>query len=162
MIAWLLLCAAGIGFLRRVDLFDAFSGGAEEGMKSAVRIVPCLAATLTALRVLESSGLAESLGQALAPFAEALGLPPGSAPMLLLRPLSGSASLALLRDILARYGPDSRTGLVTSAMMGSGETVLYTCAVYLSAAGIRKSRYVIPVSLAGWLAGCVTAGLFFR
>ena len=97
MIAWLLLCAAAIGFLRRVDLFDAFSGGAEEGMKSAVRIVPCLAATLTALRVLESSGLAESLGQALAPFAEALGLPPGSAPMLLLRPLSGSASLALWR-----------------------------------------------------------------
>ena len=162
MIAWLLLCAAAIGFLRRVDLFDAFSSGAEDGMKSAVRIVPCLAATLTALRVLESGGLAGSLGQALAPFAEALGLPSGSAPMLLLRPLSGSASLALLRDILARYGPDSRTGLVTSAMMGSGETVLYTCAVYLSAAGIRKSRYVIPVSLAGWLAGCVTAGLFFR
>ena len=83
-------------------------------------------------------------------------------PLLIMRPLSGSASLALLGDILRAYGPDSRTGLVASAMMGSGETVLYTCAVYLSAAGIKKSRYIIPVSLAGWIAGCVTAGLFFR
>ena len=162
MIAVLLLVTAVIGFFRRVDLFSAFSDGAREGLKSAVRIIPPLAATLTALRVLDSSGLAAVLGTLLAPVAEMLGLPAGTAPLLLLRPLSGSASLAVLRDILAAYGPDSRTGLVASAMMGSGETVLYTCAVYLAAAGVKRSRYVIPVSLLGWLAGCVVAGMFFR
>ena len=162
MIAVLLLITAVIGFFRRVDLFSAFSEGAREGLQSAIRIIPSLAATLTALRVLESSGLAAALCGLLSPAAEALGLPAGTAPLLLLRPLSGSASLAVLRDILAAYGPDSRTGLVASAMMGSGETVLYTCAVYLAAAGVKRSRYVIPVSLAGWLVGCIVAGLFFR
>ena len=159
MIVWLLLFAAVAGIARKVDLFSAFSEGAERGMKSAACILPYLAATLTALRVAESSGLMENLCQALAPVS---GLPSGAMPLLIMRPLSGSASLAVLGDILRTYGPDSRTGLVASAMMGSGETVLYTCAVYLSAAGIKKSRYIIPVSLAGWIAGCVTAGLFFR
>ncbi len=162
MTVWLLLFAVVAGIARKVDLFSAFSEGAERGMKSAARILPYLAATLTALRVAESSGLMENLCQALAPVSGWLGLPSGAMPLLIMRPLSGSASLALLGDILRAYGPDSRTGLVASAMMGSGETVLYTCAVYLSAAGIKKSRYIIPVSLAGWIAGCVTAGLFFR
>ena len=162
MIAVLLLVTAVIGFFRRVDLFSAFSDGAREGLKSAVRIIPPLAATLTALRVLDSSGLAAVLGTLLSPAAEMLDLPAGTAPLLLLRPLSGSASLAVLKNILEAYGPDSRTGLVASAMMGSGETVLYTCAVYLAAAGVKRSRYVIPVSLAGWLVGCIVAGLFFR
>ena len=111
---------------------------------------------------MEQSGLLEVLCGLIEPAAEWLGLPRGTAPLVLLRPLSGSASLALLRDILEKYGPDSRTGLVASAMMGSGETVLYTCAVYLSAAGIHKSKYIIPVSLAGWLVGCAVSGLFFR
>ncbi len=162
MIVWLILGAAVMGFLRRVDLYDAFSEGAKEGLKSAVRIIPGLAAILTALRILQASGLMEALQRLLVPLAEALGLPGGAAPLLLIRPLSGSASLAVLEDILKRFGPDSVTGLAASAMMGSGETVLYTCAVYLSAAGIRRTRYVIPVSLAGWLAGCAVVGLFFR
>ncbi|MBQ9196882.1 MAG: spore maturation protein [Clostridia bacterium] len=162
MILWILLGAAVIGCLRKVDLFAAFSQGAEAGMKSAVRIIPYLAATFTALRVMEQSGLLDVFCGFIEPAAEWLGLPRGTAPLVLLRPLSGSASLALLRDILEKYGPDSRTGLVASAMMGSGETVLYTCAVYLSAAGIHKSKYIIPVSLAGWLIGCAVSGLFFR
>ncbi|MBQ9197924.1 MAG: spore maturation protein [Clostridia bacterium] len=162
MIAWIVLGTAVLGYWKRVDLFQAFSRGAEDGLKNAFQIVPCLASTFMALRIMESGGLTDALCRIAEPIARLLGLPGGTAPLLLLRPLSGSASLALLRDILARYGPDSRTGLVASAMMGSGETVLYTCAVYLSAAGIRKSRYVIPVSLAGWLAGCVVSGFFFR
>ena len=100
MIAVLLLVTAVIGFFRRVDLFSAFSDGAREGLKSAVRIIPPLAATLTALRVLESSGLAAVLGTLLSPAAEMLDLPAGTAPLLLLRPLSGSASLAILKSIL--------------------------------------------------------------
>ena len=162
MIAGLLLMAVLLGFFRKADLFESFAQGAEEGFKSAIRVIPYLAATFTALRVLESSGLLEALTQSIRPLSALLGLPSGTEPLLLLRPLSGSASLGLLKSILSQYGPDSRTGLVASAMMGSGETVLYTCAVYLSAAQFKRSRYVIPVSLAGWAVGCAVAGLFFR
>lgn len=161
MIAWLLALSAATALITKADFFRLFAEGAENGAKNALRILPTLAVTMIALQVFERSGVMERLNALLLPLGKMLGLPGGAMPLLLIRPLSGSASLAVLNDILREYGPDSRTGLVASAMMGSGETVLYTCAVYLSAAGITRSRYIIPVSLAGWLAGCVTAGLLF-
>lgn len=162
MTACLLLLAVCLAFARRVEVYPAFCDGAKEGMETAARILPALAAILTALRMMEASGLTQALCSACAPAAKWLGLPEGVMPLLLLRPLSGSASLGVLTQIMEQYGPDSRTGLVACAMMGSGETVFYTCALYLSAAGVRKSRYIIPASLLGWLAGCVVAGLCFR
>lgn len=161
MIGWLLGISILIGCWKKTDVFRSFSQGAKEGLQNAIQILPALAVTLTAIRVFESSGIMEECIRLLSPLASVLGLPQGVMPLLLLRPLSGSASLSMLGDILTQYGPDSRTGLVASAMMGSGETILYTCAVYLSAAGISKSRYIIPVALAGWMAGCIMAGLFF-
>ena len=162
MTAWLLAIAMVIAMIRRVEVYTAFTAGAREGMETAMRILPGLAAIFVALRMLEASGLMHALCGALAPVAAWLGLPEGVMPLLLLRPLSGSASLGMLADILRQYGPDSRTGLVASAMMGSGETVLYTCALYLAAAGVKKSRYIIPASLLGWIVDCAVAGCFFR
>lgn len=162
MTAGLLAIAVVIALVRRVEVYSAFTAGAREGLETAVRILPGLAAIFAALRMMEASGLMQALCGVLSPVAALLGLPEGVTPLLLLRPLSGSASLGLLADILNRFGPDSRTGLVASAMMGSGETVLYTCALYLAAAGVKKSRCIIPASLLGWLAGCAVAGCFFR
>ena len=161
MIGWLLGLSVLLGCWKKADLFQALSQGAKEGLENAIGILPALTVTLLSIRVFEASGIMTKLNGLLSPLAAGMRLPPGVMPLLLLRPLSGSASLSLLSDILRQYGPDSRTGLVASAMMGSGETILYTCAVYLSAAGISKSRYIIPVALCGWLAGCIVAGLFF-
>ncbi len=161
MILYLLLLTVLAGFIRGVDLFDAFAEGAKEGLENAVNIIPCLAATLVALRVMEASGALTALCRALTPLGNLLHLPAETLPLFILRPLSGSASLALLSEILQKYGPDSRIGLVASTMMGSGETVFYTCALYLGAAGVKKSRYIIPASLAGWTVGCVVAAYFF-
>ena len=161
MIALLFALSAVAALYKKADFFGLFAEGAEDGARNALRVLPTLAVTMIALRVFESSGVMEALNTLLAPLSRLLGLPKGVAPLLLIRPLSGSASLGVLSDIRREYGPDSRTGLVASAMMGSGETVLYTCAVYLSAARISRSRYIIPVSLIGWLAGCVTAALLF-
>lgn len=161
MTAGLLLLALCLAFARRVQVYSAFTDGAKEGLETAMRILPALAVILTALHIMEASGLTQALCRACTPAARWLGLPEGVIPLLLLRPLSGFASLGMLTQILQQYGPESRTGLVASAMMGSGETVLYTCALYLSAAGVRKSRYIIPFSLLGWLAGCIVAGLCF-
>ena len=146
MTAWLLAIAMVIAMIRRVEAYTAFTAGAREGMETAMRILPGLAAIFVALRMLEASGLMHALCGALAPVAAWLGLP----------------EVGMLADILRQYGPDSRTGLVASAMMGSGETVLYTCALYLAAAGVKKSRYIIPASLLGWIVDCAVAGCFFR
>lgn len=162
MILWLLALTCVLGFICRVDLYAAFTEGAKEGLQSALQILPYLTATLIAVHILRDSGLLQKIYTFLAPAMNSIGLTEGVTPLLFIRPFSGSAALAVLTDILHQYGPDSRTGLLASTMMGSGETVFYTCALYLSAAQVKKSRYIIPVALAAWLIGCCTAGLFFR
>ena len=153
-----LVCLAA-GAARRVPVYDAFLEGAREGLDTARRIVPSLIAMLCAIRAFSACGLMDALCAAFAPALSFVGIPPETLPLMLLRPLSGSASLAALRAILETYGPDSRMGLVASVMMGSSETVFYTCGLYLGAAGVRKSRHTIPCALLAWLAGSIAAGL---
>ena len=162
MILWFLTLTCVVGLIKKVDLYSAFAEGAKEGLLNAIHILPHLSAALVAIHILRGSGLLERLYAYLTPFMQTIGLVPGVTPLFFIRPLSGSAALAVLTDILHQYGPDSRTGLLASTMMGSGETVLYTCALYLAAAGVKKSRYIIPVSLVAWLVGCCVSGLFFR
>lgn len=158
---FVLLCVLA-GALRRVPVYDAFLSGAREGLKTARDILPPLIAMLCAVRLLSACGLTERLCDACAPLFSLLGIPRETLPLFLLRPLSGSASLAVLKTILADYGPDSPVGLTASVMMGSSETVFYTCAVYLGAAGVKKSRHTIPCALIAWLAGGVAAAMWYR
>lgn len=162
MLMWVLAFTALIGFIRQVNLFDAFAEGVRDGLKTAMHILPYLATTLMAIHVMRDSGLLTVLYDVLAPVMEGMGLTEGVAPLMLMRPFSGSAALAVLSDTLAQYGADSRTGLLASTMMGSGETVFYTCALYLGAAEAKDSRYIIPVALIAWIVGCMATGLFFR
>ena len=162
MILWLLALTVVIGFVRKVNLYDAFAEGMKEGLITAVRILPYLATTLIAIHIMRDGGLLERLYGVLSPVMTKLGLTEGVTPLMLIRPLSGSAALAVLSDTLKEYGADSRTGLLASTMMGSGETVFYTCALYLGVAQVKDSRYIIPVSLIALVMGCVAAGLFFR
>ena len=154
---FLMLCLL-CGLLRRVPVYDAFLEGAKEGIETARHILPALVAMLCAIRAFTACGLMERLCLLLEPAAAWANLPRETLPLMLFKPLSGSASLAMLREVLSEYGPDSRAGLVASVMMGSSETVFYTCGVYLAAAKVKKSRHIIPCALAAWLAGGIMAG----
>ena len=156
---FLLLCLS-CGLVRRVPVYDAFLEGAREGIDTARYILPSLVAMLCAIRAFSACGLMERLCGWLEPAAAWVNLPRETLPLMLFKPLSGSASLAMLREILNDCGPDSRAGLAASVMMGSSETVFYTCGVYLAAAGVKKSRHIVPCALAAWLAGSIAAGLF--
>ena len=101
----------------------------------------------------------DALAGLLSPALAFAGIPRETIPLMLMRPLSGSASLAMLKTVLDACGPDSRAGLVACVMMGSSETVFYTCGVYLAAAGVKKSRYTVPCALLAWLAGSLAAGV---
>ena len=147
-VAMILGCLAA-GVWRRVPVYDAFLEGAKEGLATARSILPALIAMLCAVRGFEASGLTEDLCRLCAPALRALRLPEETLPLMLLRPVSGSASLAALRAVLDQ----------ASVMMGSSETVFYTCGVYLSAAGVKKSRHTVPCALLAWLAGSIAAGL---
>ena len=155
----LLLLAAAVW--KKLPLYDLFVTGARSGLQTAVQILPNLAAMLCAIQLMRTTGLLDALCRLCAPLLCAMGLPPEVAPLVMIRPFSGSGGLAMLKEILESCGADSRAGLVASTVMGSSETIFYTVCVYMSAAGQRKTGYAIPCSLIGALAGTWLAGMLF-
>lgn len=164
--AWilpLLLSGAALwGARRRVDVYDALVTGGKSGLQVAVSILPALAALLTAVYMLRASGAMDALAAALAPVLGLLGIPPETAALLLVRPVSGSGALAVGSQIMEQYGPDSAVGRTAAVMLGCSETTFYTVAVYFGAAGIRRTRYTIPAALTADLAAFVAAAWAVR
>ncbi len=150
------------GFFRKVPLFDTFLDGAKEGLRSTVSIAPALVGLITAVTMLKASGALDLFTAAVRPLAQALGLPPEVVPLTLLRPVSGSGSMALLNGIFADCGPDSFAGRVAAVMMGSTETTFYAIAVYFGAVGIKKTRHTIPAALSADLVSFLTSALAVR
>ena len=147
VIPLLLAAVAAWGAARRVDVYAALTDGAMDGLRVVLRICPNLIALLTAVYMFRASGAMEYLGALLAPALERVGIPPEVAPLLFIRPISGSGALAVGSELMATYGPDSYIGRVAAVMLGSSETTFYTIAVYFGSVGIVKTRYTIPASL---------------
>ena len=157
-----LLLAAG---WKGLDALEGFIRGARQGMEVAVRVLPNLAGMLCAIALMRESGLLGLLCHVCAPALKLLGLPAEVAPLVLVRPLSGSASLGMLETLLERFGPDSAVGRTAAVMLGCTETTFYTIAVYFGAAGVRRIRYTVPAALTadfvGFLAAAWCVRLFF-
>ncbi len=162
LVPFLMLGVALWGLARRVDLWGALVDGAGEGLKTSLRIVPPLIGLLTAVYMLRASGALELLGQALEPALSAVGIPVETVPLLLVRPVSGSAALGVGAELIETYGPDSLVGRTAAVMLGSTETTFYTVAVYFGAAKIGKTRYAIPAALCADLMGFFAASLAVR
>ena len=143
-----ILCfVACFALRRRVDVYGALTKGAEEGLTVLVRILPSLVGLLTAVYMFRASGAMEYLARFLSPLLGLLGIPSECAPLLFIRPISGSGALAVGSEIMREYGVDSYVGRVAAVMLGSSETTFYTIALYYGSAGITKTRYTIPAAL---------------
>lgn len=147
---------------KKVDVFDAMTTGAAEGLRVMGRILPALVALLTGIAMLRASGALDALSQLALPLFSLLGIPPETASLVLIRPISGSGALAVGSELISRYGPDSTIGRTAAVMLGSTETTFYIIAVYFGAAGIRRSRYAIPAALCADLTGFIMAALTVR
>lgn len=135
------------GFLKNIDCFTSFLKGAKEGMSTVVDILPSLIGLMVAIGVFRASGALDIFIGFLRPVTDFFKIDPQIIPLALLRPISGSASLAVLSDVLKTSGPDSMAGRVASVIMGSSETILYTMTIYLGAAGIKKAPKVLLASV---------------
>lgn len=141
------LLILGAGLSKRINVYDTFVEGARDGISTVLRILPPLVGLMTAVGVLRASGALDFLVYLLKPLVSVLGIPPEAMPLALLRPVSGSASLALVAEMVREYGPDSYVGRVVSTMMGSTETIFYTLAVYYGSVGIKNIRYTLVAAL---------------
>lgn len=161
----LLLVTAALALRKQEDVYDVLLQGGAEGLRILISITPTLVMLMTAVTMLRQSGALELLGRWLSPLLSGIGIPPETALLMLIRPVSGSAALAVGSQLMAEYGVDSRIGLTTAVMLGSTETTFYTISVYFGAAGIKKTRYTIPAALiadfTGFLMASWSVRLFF-
>lgn len=147
LVPLLLFFSAALALRKKENAYSILIEGGTEGLKLLISIVPALVLLLTSVSMLKASGAVDLFSQAVAPVFAFLGIPPETAMLVLVRPLSGSAALAVGADLMATYGVDSPVGRTAAVMLGSTETTFYTISVYFSAAGVQKTRYAIPAAL---------------
>lgn len=152
------ICALG----RKTDLFAAFTAGAATGLQTLLRIFPALLLLLPMIALLRTSGLLDALTSLLSPVFGLLGIPPETAPILLLRPFSGSGALAAATDIMATYGVDSTIGRTAAVMLGSTETTFYVLTVYFAGVGKADTGRILPAALLADLVGFAAAAATVR
>lgn len=165
IVALILLSAALLTLRKRENAYDLLLQGGTEGLHLLLSIVPALVVLLTAVHMLRASGAVEFLSRILSPAFRLVGIPPETAMLVLIRPISGSAALAVGAELMAQYGPDSPVGRTVAVMLGSTETTFYTLSVYFGAVGIKKTRYALPAALfadfVGFLMASMTVRWFF-
>ncbi len=153
------------GYIKNVDLFDAFISGAYDGLKTTASILPSLIGLITAVGIFRSSGAMDFLCKIISPISHLTGFPSALVPMSITKMFSSSAATGMLLDIFKTYGPDSFYGISASIIMSSTETIFYTLSVYSSAAGISKSRYTvlcaIIANVSGIAASYILTCIFF-
>lgn len=150
------------GVIEKNKVYDTFLEGAKEGVQVVVNIFPTLIGIFLAVGALRSSGVIEVIINMIKPFIELLKIPAEIMPLALLRPISGSASMAVATDIISQYGVDSTIGLIASTIMGSTETTFYTIALYTSAVGIKKIRFVLVAALIADITGMLVSVIICR
>lgn len=157
IVPFILLMASLLALHRKENTYDLLVSGAADGLKLLMSIIPSLVMLLTAVTMLRASGAMEAISGFLAPAFRFVGIPPETAMLILVRPFSGSAALAVGADLMIQHGPDSLIGRTAAVMLGSTETTFYTISVYFGAAGIQKTRYTVPAALCADLTGFLVA-----
>ncbi len=165
LVPFLLLTVSLIALRQKKDTYSILLSGTAEGFQVLRSIIPPLILLLTAVTMLRASGATEVISHYLAPLFQFFGIPPEAALLVLIRPISGSAALAVGADLMAHYGVDSQIGRTVAVMLGSTETTFYTISVYFGAAGIQKTRYTVFAALladaVGFFMASLTARLFW-
>ena len=155
----LALVVGVLGYGRKLSLpiFDAFIEGAASAFDVALRIIPYLVGIFVAYEMLRDAGAIDALQWVLAPLLRQIGVPSEILPLAIVRPFSGSASIAILAELMQKYGGDSLLAMMGGTILGSTETTLYVAAVYFGAVGVKHTRHAIAASLCGEAVGFLAA-----
>ena len=158
----LLLLTCALALRKKENVYERLLEGGAEGLRLILSLIPTLVMLLTSVSMLRASGAIDLLSSLLSPIFHFFGIPPETALLVLIRPISGSAALAAGAELMAQYGVDSQVGRTAAVMLGSTETTFYTISVYFGAAGIKKSRCTIPAALIADFTGFFMASLCVR
>lgn len=153
----IILLIVGYGLKEKIKVYDTFLDGAKEGLEMVFRLLPTLIGIFMAIGALRSSGILDLIVKIISPICIFFDLPSQIMPLALIRPISGSASMAVAVDIMQEFGVDSTIGMIASTIMGSTETTLYTIAIYTGCVGIKKIRFALATALIADFVGMLTS-----
>ncbi len=153
------------GFIKKVNLYDSFLEGAKDGLSISFSIFPNVMAMVFAINIFLDSNFVYEVLSIFKPVLNYINIPLDILPMAILRPISGTATLAIMNDIFTNFGPDSYAGRLASVLQGCTDTTIYVLALYFGSVGVKKIRYSLGVGLIADLIGIVIAfiltALFF-
>ena len=152
----IVLIIVSYGIKEKKNVFDIFLEGAKEGIQTTIKIFPTLIGLFVAVGALTSSGILDMIMYFINPVLNIIHFPRELMPLAILRPISGSSSIAVATDIIKNFGVDSNLGKMASTIMGSTETTLYTIAIYTSCVKIKRTRYILLAALCADLVGIIT------
>ena len=135
------------GFFKKVDIYECFLEGSVDGLKTVVSIIPVVLAMILAVNIFVESGVLNLIGGSLKDIV----------PMIILRPISGNATLAYLSKIYQKFGVDSYLGNLASVIQGATDTTIYVLALYFGSIGIKKTRYALIGGLFADICGIIAA-----
>jgi len=148
------------GIKEKKKVFDIFTSGAKEGINVTINLFPTLIGIFLAINMLRSSGLIDFIVSIISNITNMFNIPSEILPLAIIKPISGSGSMALATDIMAKFGPDSKIGMIAATIMGSSETTFYVIALYMSKVKVKDSRKIIIPALLADLASIISAIIF--
>lgn len=150
------------GLYKKVPVYEEFVEGAKGGFKVAVTIIPYLVAILFAIGMFRASGALEFMIEGMRPAFSWIGIPPEVLPMMIVRPLTGSGSAAIVLDMIRQFGEDSILVKMAATMFGSTETTFYVIAVYFGAVNVKRTRHAVPAGLIADITALILAVFVVR
>ena len=157
LIPLLVLGVVLYGIIKKVDVYDVFIEGAKEGINIGISIFPYMLGMILGINILLKSNFLDVVFSAFKPLFNIIRIPIDVLPMALLRPVSGSAALSMLNNLLETFGPDSFIGRLASTIQGSTDTTIYILTLYFGTIGIKKIRYSLWAGLIADLGGIVAS-----
>lgn len=157
MIPLLVLLVLIYGIVKKIDVYDVFLDGTKESFGMVLELFPTLLGMILGINIFLKSGLLEFILQGLSPFFHYLKVPLEIIPMAIMRPISGSSTLAILNNIYATVGPDGYLGTLASVIQGSTDTTFYVLTLYFGSIGIKKVRYAMWAGLCADVIGIVSS-----
>lgn len=165
-IPFLLLVIPLYGFFKRLPVYEVFVEGAEEGLYTAIKIIPFLVGMMVAIAVFRASGAMDYAIKGIMPVMKHLGAPAEVLPLGVMRPLSGSGALGLATELIKVYGPDSLIGRMASVMQGTTDTTFFVLTIYFGSVGIKRYKYAVITGLSADITGLIASiyicNLLFR
>lgn len=157
IIPLMVLCILIHGIYKKVNVYDVFVEGAKESFDTVLSIFPSLLGMILGINIFLKSNVLEYILKFLSPILSNFKISFEIIYLAIMRPISGSSSLAILNSIYEKFGPDGFMGTLASVIQGSTDTTLYVLTLYFGSIGIKKIKYALWVGLVTDLIGVIVS-----